>query len=78
MGVALMANPKKTAPKGAGRKPSGQPRKAVAVTLKGSEEWKAWIEALARHSRLDVAKLIDRAVIEFAKKEGFEPEAPER
>jgi hypothetical protein len=50
----------------------------VAVTLKGREEWKPWIEPLARHSRLDVAKLIDRAVIDFAKREGFEPEAPER
>lgn len=78
MGVGLMANPKKAAPKTAGRKPSGQPRKPVAVTLKGSEEWKSWLEDLARSSRLDVSKLIDRALVEFAKREGFKAEAPER
>ena len=78
MGTTMTKQPKRPAPPGAGRKPSGRPRKAVAVTLKGSEEWKAWIESLARHSRLDVSKLIDRAVIDFAKREGFEPEAPER
>ena len=50
----------------------------IAVTLRGSQEWKAWLEALAKHARLDVAKVIDRAVIDFAKKEGFEPEAPRR
>lgn len=78
MGMALMAKAKKGEPSRAGRKPSGEPRKSLAVTLKGSAEWKEWLEALARHARLDVAKLIDRAVIDFAKKEGFEPEAPER
>jgi hypothetical protein len=50
----------------------------IAVTLRGSPAWKAWVEALARHARLDVAKVIDRALIDFATKEGFDQEAPER
>ena len=59
-------------------KPTEGKASTIAVTLRGSKEWKAWLESLAKHTRLDVAKVIDRAVIDFAKKEGFEPEAPER
>lgn len=66
--------------KKAGSKPKASESKAstIAVTIRGSQEWKSWIEALATHARLDVAKVIDRAVIDFAKKEGFQPEAPKR
>lgn len=64
---------KKAAPKRSAGKAS-----TIAVTLRGSQEWKSWLEALAKHARLDVAKVIDRAVIDFAKKEGFGPEAPKR
>jgi hypothetical protein len=46
------------------------------LSLRGSPAWKAWVEALATHSRLDVAKLIDRALIDFATKEGFKDKAP--
>jgi hypothetical protein len=61
-------------------KPAAGKAKAstIAVTLRGSPEWKAWVEALAKHTRLDVAKVIDRALIDFAAKEGFEQAAPER
>jgi hypothetical protein len=60
--------------------PSPKKSKAqtIAVTLRGSKEWKAWLEALAKHARLDVAKVIDRAVIDFAKKEGFSDPPPDR
>jgi hypothetical protein len=53
-------------------------RLAIAVTLRGSEPWKAWVEGLANHCRLDVAKVIDRALIDYARKEGFNKEAPRR
>jgi hypothetical protein len=65
--------------------PKGKPmvktmveRPAIAVTLRGSEAWKAWVEGLANHCRLDVAKVIDRALIDYARKEGFNKEAPRR
>jgi hypothetical protein len=67
--------------KSAGRK---KPMKAtldrpgIAVTLRGSPEWKEWLEGLAFHCRLDVAKVIDRALIDYAKKEGYGREAPRR
>lgn len=53
-------------------------RPAIAVTLRGSPEWKSWVEDLADHCRLDVAKVIDRALIDYARKEGFKAEAPQR
>jgi hypothetical protein len=71
MGVALVAKKKTT-------KPVVGKTSSIAVTLRGSPEWKAWVEALARHARLDVAKVIDRALVDFAAKEGFDQEAPER
>jgi hypothetical protein len=65
---------KKTVPK---PKPRGE-RPAIAVTLRGSPEWKAWVEGLAEYCRLDVAKLIDRALVDMARKEGYNVDAPSR
>jgi hypothetical protein len=59
-------------------KPATGKASSIAVTLRGSPDWKVWLEALARHTRLDVAKVIDRALIDFARKEGFDEDAPRR
>lgn len=53
-------------------------RPPVQVTLRGSEEWKHWVQGLADHVRSDVAKVIDRALIDYARKEGYDPNAPSR
>jgi len=79
MGIGLMAKPRaKGTAKQATGKPPASSRKPVAVTLKGDPEWKAWLEGLAEHCRLDVSKAIDRALIQMAKAEGYEKEAPPR
>jgi hypothetical protein len=67
-----MARIKKIAPKGAAD------RMAIVVTLKGSAEWKDWVDALADYCRTDVSKLIDQALVELAKSKGFTKEAPRR
>jgi hypothetical protein len=72
MGTASMA--KKTSPKS---KPVSD-RKTIAVTIKGSPQWKQWIDGLAEHCRLDVAKVIDVAVVRYAEAEGYAPKAPQR
>jgi hypothetical protein len=72
MGPAMMAKKKAE-----GSSPASD-RKTIAVTIKGSPEWKEWIEGLAEHCRLDVAKVIDLAVVDFAKSEGYERKAPQR
>jgi hypothetical protein len=60
-------------------KRSGKPeRKAIAVTLKASPEWKEWLEGLAAHCRSDVAKTIDRALVMLARGENYDGEPPAR
>jgi len=48
------------------------------VTLKGSPEWKAWLDELSDQFRTDNSKVIDMALVEFAKAHGFKREAPRR
>jgi hypothetical protein len=76
MGPAVMA--KARAKKRAAPRARAADRKMIAVTIKGSPEWKEWVDGLARYCRLDVAKVFDLAVVQFAKGEGYSPEAPER
>lgn len=69
MGAVAVASPKK------------KPKKKAdfaTINVKASWEWKGWVDALAKHCRTDVAKLIDRALIDLAKKEGYDKEAPQR
>ncbi|MFI5458973.1 MAG: GIY-YIG nuclease family protein [Isosphaerales bacterium] len=53
-------------------------RLAVVVTLKGSLKWKAWLDRLSDQFRTDNSKVIDMALVEFAKAHGFKEEAPRR
>jgi hypothetical protein len=70
---------KKTGPKSAKPKTPPPPdRPAIAVTIRGSHEWKEWIEAGATFCRTDVAKLIDASVVDYLKARGFKTEAPPR
>jgi hypothetical protein len=70
MSSATMPKPRKTQP--------DPNRKPVAVTIKGTEEWKAWLEEAAGHCRLSVSALIDHAVTRYVKAEGFSKKPPER
>jgi len=72
-----MTRKKSTPAKPAAMKPQAD-RKAIAAVIKGGPDWKAWLEGLAAHRRTDVAKVIDQALIEYAKSVGYEPEAPLR
>jgi hypothetical protein len=72
MGIRATAKPIKKAAT------ASTDRLAIAVTLKGSAEWKAWVDDLADHCRTDVSKLIDMALVEFAKGHGFSRQAPRR
>jgi hypothetical protein len=60
------------------RRATAPGRKTIAVTIKGSQAWKDWIDGLADHCRLDVAKVIDLAVVKFAEAEGYNHKAPRR
>ncbi len=72
-GVAEMAKKK---PRKAKSEPWGE-SKPLAAQLRGSEEWKAWLEEFARVNRWSVAGVIDTALTRLAKELGFR-DPPER
>lgn len=81
MEACTMARKKTEASVGKTPAPVAKPqpdRPAIAVTLRGSPEWKAWLEAGARFCRTDVAKMLDAAAVEYLRARGFTGEAPER
>ena len=57
--------------------PTPGPR-PTALTIKGSLEWRAWVEAGAEFCRTDVAKLVDAALVEYLKMRGFTVAPPKR
>jgi hypothetical protein len=65
---------KKTEETPKGAKPKG----SKTVGFRATYEWADWLERLARHSRTDVAKVIDAALTEYAKAHGFKEPPPER
>jgi hypothetical protein len=50
-------------------------KRTTVMTIKGTVEWKAWLDRLAEFSRLPSTILIDLALAEWAKNHGF-PELP--
>jgi hypothetical protein len=59
-------------------KPSYSPGKPLAFAVRGSSEWRQWVQALAEFDRATVADVVDRAVAAHARKIGFSPKPPER
>jgi hypothetical protein len=69
-GASTVGKPKK------GAKAEPLPPKTIGVRASG--EWAAWVERLAKRHRVDVAKLIDLALVEFAEKRKHDEPPPER
>lgn len=72
MGLSSMARPKKV------RDGSGPTKRPTAFAIKGSLEWRSWVEGGAEHCRTDVSKLIDAALVEYLKARGYENPPPKR
>ncbi len=53
-------------------------RRPTVLTVKGTPEWKEWLAKLAKHCRMKTAVVVDLALIDFAKKQGFDEPPPER
>lgn len=62
---------KKSVPEDKGRKP-------MIAQLRGSEEFKAWVERIADIDRSPIAVLIEKALIHYAKSLGANDPAPRR
>lgn len=71
--VATMAKKKAVSAK---RSEPG-PRRSV-FQMKGTEEWKAWLDELAKTLRMPTSAVVDNALVMYAKAQGFTKEAPER
>ena len=78
-----MAKEKGQGPEGGPRKrkrPGPEPtgRRPTVLTIKGSLEWKAWLDRLSKHCRIGTSSVVDLALAEFAKKQGFDEPPPPR
>jgi hypothetical protein len=61
-----------------GRPPSAAGPKYNVLSIRGTAEWRDWLNRLADHCRLKSADVIDRALIVYAKQEGFTEPPPKR
>jgi hypothetical protein len=50
----------------------------VVFQMKGSEEWKNWLDELAKTLRMPSSAVVDNALVMYAKAQGFTKPAPER
>lgn len=60
----------------------GRPKKkgpaSVGIAVRGTKEWRDWVNELADSRRLKATDLIDQALIEYADRHGFKKPAPKR
>jgi hypothetical protein len=60
------------------KQPATPDRRRTVLTIKGSEEWKAWLERFAEFLRTPASTVVDHALVRYAKEAGFKDEAPMR
>lgn len=53
------------------RPKSPKPPREMVVGMRGSPEWKAWLDELAEHCRLNKVDVIDLALVDYAAKVKF-------
>lgn len=56
----------------------GWARKPMMMNLRGSPEFKQWVQELADYDRETAAGVIERALVHYAKAIGFAKIAPQR
>ena len=71
-GVAVAKKKSKPAPP-----PEPDPR-PIVISIKGSAEFRDWLNELADHERVTSVAVIERAVVEYAANHGFTKPAPKR
>lgn len=52
--------------------------KPLALQVRGTPEWKAWIDELARFDRSTVADVVDRSLAAYARAINFPQQPPPR
>lgn len=56
-----------------GRPKKVGPVRGTVVALKGSSDWKAWLDEFSAHCRLGLADTIEQALLQYAQARGFPP-----
>ena len=74
--MPAMAEPKKARGK-AGRPKSASPKKQ-AVSLRGSDEWRDWLNKLAEHCSMPATVVVSQALKMYAKANEFADPMPPR
>ena len=54
-----------------GRPKREGPARETVVALKGSAEWKAWLDDFADHCRLGLADTVEQSLLFYAKERNF-------
>jgi hypothetical protein len=73
-----MAKLRKPAPGGESDRPAKKPKGFAMPAIRGSEEWRVWVERLLDHDRSSWPDLVDRALAVYAKSMGFKDPPPKR
>lgn len=77
VGAGIVAK-KKTTPGSEPKGPETWNKKPLIVNLRGSEEFKAWLQELATFDRQSVSGLVERALVHYGRSVGFDKAPPER
>ena len=54
-----------------GRPKREGPARETVVALKGSAEWKAWLDGFADHCRLGLADTVEQSLLFYAKERSY-------
>jgi hypothetical protein len=66
--VATMTEKKRRKP---GRPKGTGPVRETVISLKGTPEWKEWLDGFAEHCRLGIADTIEQSLIVYAKEREY-------
>lgn len=77
-GAVVTKKPGRAESRNKGGRPKVPNPKRQVISLRGSEEWREWLNGLADHCRIPATALIDVALTRYAKEAGYEEPPPKR
>jgi hypothetical protein len=78
VGTTRVAKKRRDEGEAVGSSPEKWSRKAIIFTLRGSEEYKAWLDGLAQADATDLSELAERAFAAYARQIGYANPRPKR
>jgi len=59
-------------------KPAGPVLRRTVLTIKGTDDWRVWLEGLGKFLRTPTSTVVDHALVSYGKEVGYTEPAPER